>query len=415
MSESGGVGVAKWLFLNLTAFACFVCIFSTYKLYALVITFLLSSVLVFYSTSYFVQMTLSRAPNQHETASCDTLTLQRQLALFLFRNEFVYRLIRATLVRKRTLAEHILVDSLWTQAAAVETRVEPTRVVVVAADEAVDQLQDETRTFLNGFSTRYLESWYVPYVSDNRQFLAGVQQELALIMSDVFARLGALDKLDLFARATRIVNEHVSAAESNRRRRLHPALEHMPHSQIGHLTRLAKSLLRSSAAGLQLQHVPIREHILSQIIGKMCLMSLVDLLATPGFVYYAICMLISREKTNRRWLEWQQLQQQQQQQQQQVPPTAATIRVETVSNVGGAESINTTQEAATATTTTTSRQEQQEEEEEDEAEEEAERLLSGPPSLVIFNLRIGRTETSYEPKTAKEFTLYTIEVACLLA
>ena len=98
-----------------------------------------------------------------------------------------------------------------------------------------------------------------------------------------------------------------------------------------------------------------------------------------------------------------------------MPPTAATIRVETVSNVGGAESINTTQEAATATTTTTSRQEQQEEEEEDEAEEEAERLLSGPPSLVIFNLRIGRTETSYEPKTAKEFTLYTIEVACLLA
>ena len=163
-------------------------------------------------------------------------------------------------------------------------------------------IKNELSIFIKTFSKIFIQSWYLPHISDNQEFISESEKQLEVICYDLFKRVSQINKLTFFKYFAHIADKNfinfternLSSAEIDVTM-LHSALQNLPKSEIDHIKRYVELVLSKSApASLHINELFIQEFFM-QIIGKNCFKKLIDLISQPNFIYYAIILLCDQK------------------------------------------------------------------------------------------------------------------------
>ena len=163
-------------------------------------------------------------------------------------------------------------------------------------------IKNEIEKFIKKFSKTFIQAWYVPYISDNEEFIIESQNQLEIILFDLFKRFSRVNKLSFFRYFACIFDESfINFTECNLTsanidvNMLHPALHSLPKSEIDHIKYYVQMVLGKSAPqSLHINEFFIEE-IFVQIIGKNCFQRLIDIISQPNFLYYSIVLLCNKK------------------------------------------------------------------------------------------------------------------------
>ena len=384
---------------------------NNYKFFSLLLTCVLIMLLTYYSINYLMYLSSLNAQNDvnNSTNNNDNqFKINKKIAKFLFRNEYVYKFVKLLFKRKFFKNE---LNVLLNNGNHKNTNLFVDDSSSSINDSNIDkidlenELKIKTDKFFKKFSINFLELWYLPYVSNDTEFLKDAQIQLNYLFNDIFMRLNNTNKLTLFSNFIYLFNENFINMAINHKinneklhlDQLHPALRNSPTSEIIYNKKIVQIILRKSAPNLHINH-PLIEELFMQIIGKNCIELLINLMTKPNFLYYAISLMISKKKTHEAF------------------NTSDTTEREVEEPKNDSKN-----DLMTSSNTLT---ESNENNEHDKIG--SDRVITSSPALSdhitaasnnyqntciqIYNLRIPFTETGHEVGSGKEYTIYNIEV-----
>lgn len=374
------------IFLDLVLFLVFVTFVNNYKLFFALITCILICYLTYILFNYIIKLS--------QITQTDSNDFQVKLSIFLFKNENIYKLIK-NLFKINTFKNFFQNFTSLPNAAQTKLNKQENQ----NKQEDMENLQNEISVFLKKLSTRFIEPWYYSYISTNDQFLTETNAQLKLIFNDLINRFLKINKLNFFSSFVLIFNKNFFNIAVNHNlykkeiqiENLHPAVRNGPSSEMAYIKKFVQIILRKSANNLHINQVFVEEFFV-QIIGKNCVESLVNLLTKPNFLYFAICLLLSKTKTREEFGE---------------------TKNEQNTDLSLLESID--EDELTIDDSMTSSQIDlialNEKESISMKNPLYEESYGQKNNVEIINIEIVNTEINYEPKSTKEFTIYKIQVS----
>ena len=271
------------LILDIFLFILFTFVISWFQYISLVLTGFLFLILTNLLIEHFISLINSK---RHDSP------IKSKVLNFLFRNENLYELMKKLSTFK--LSEQGLSES--------KKRLKPKEQVEKKREINMER---EVEHFLKSFSKAIIESWYIPHVSNHPEFPTEVQRQVKPLLIDILKRFNQMNKLNFFARFFYIINKNfINLTFTNTieipLEILHPALQNPPISEISYLKRFVKVVLKNSSTDASLSE-PFIQEMLTQLIGKNLFEKLVDLLSQPAFIYYAIALVLNKEKTKKKF------------------------------------------------------------------------------------------------------------------
>ncbi|CAF1003597.1 unnamed protein product [Brachionus calyciflorus] len=388
----------KFLYIFLIDIAIFLASFHSiinYKFFSILITSILTGYLTFLISCYFIQFLKSYDANSHEL----------DLYQFLFKNEQIYQII-AKSVKKiyiKQMKKDIEKDSC----------ILSTNQILGKLDFEINQrLMKGIEKFIISLSEYCIEPWYFSYISTNDNFKNEAKLHLESILKDLFNRLNQMNKMNVFSKIIFILNENFLNHALNYnlknqkiiKKLLHPAVRNLPESEINYIKKIVQIIIRKSSQNLEIKNEFFEEFFM-QIIGKNCLENLVNHLVKPQFLYYALCLLLDKEKTQQFIKEYKNFSEK--------DSTKPEKEVESNTNVScmnrllfcnvfiDSEDIQIDRLKKSTSQKSLSIKESP---------------INNPVNILtsryleIVNIEVIGSDTSKEPKTGKEFTLYIIQV-----
>ncbi len=287
--------IDSFLLVNLTW------IIQHYKLFFMLCSSCIVAVVIYRMFKYLIDLCSST-----ETDNADLF--QIKLKYFLFRNESFYKLIKNVLFNKNYLRKKFE-ESYFAQTA----RADSTSDIDSSSKYSKitkNLIKNELEIFFEKFSKNFIETWYLPYISRDEQFLNEVRFQLVLIINNIlstrFMKLRRIDFLSNFSHFLnrKFFNLYLNYVIKNQKSKsdlldlnlLHPAVRNCPQSEIAYQKRFVQIMLRKSGANLNINSLFVEEFFM-QIIGKNCAETIINLLSKPNFLYFTLAYLINKEKT----------------------------------------------------------------------------------------------------------------------
>jgi hypothetical protein len=389
-------------------------IVNNYKFFSLILTCTLITLLTYYSINYLIYLS-NLNQQQKDLNNNYQFKINKKLANFLFRNEYVYKFVKLLVKRKFFKSElNILLasDNNNSTDFLLDDSSSSINNSIIDTNQLENDLKNKTDKFFKKFSINFLELWYLPYVSNDSDFLKDAQMQLHCLFNDFFMRLNNTHKLTLFSNFIYLFNENfinmaINFKINNEKLpldQLHPALRNSPTSEIIYNKKIVQIILRKSAPNFNINH-PLIEELFMQIIGKNCIETLINLMTKPNFLYYAISLMISKRKTNEAFNNQiekhsqseKTIEEQQNDSLMNDSMTNSATHIDLAENENseqnkiGSDRIITSSPALSDHLTTVSNNQHQ-------------------TYLQIYNLIIPYTETGHEVGSGKEYTIYNIEV-----
>jgi len=296
--------IKKIILFDLFLFFIFITIVNSYKLFFLLLAFVLNTFLTYNLVKGFITLTfLCERSNLNESNDANE-DFKLKLFRIVFHNEYIYKLIKA--LSRRNFFKYQMSKIFSTS----------TNKKIKHKNHSVDcktsKLDMEVRFFIKKFSFKFIESWYKPLVSDNDQFLNEAQIQLEIIFLDIFRRVKNVDKLSFFANITNLFNNNflnVGLALSSGQikqiplENLHPAALNLS-SEVAYYKSVIQIILKKSSPNLKLNNFLIEE-LFYQIIGKNCLENMVKIVIRPKFIYFSMALLVDKQKTYEKFYSLQ--------------------------------------------------------------------------------------------------------------
>ena len=282
--------IKKILLCDTILFLILTVIVNSYKLFFLLLSFILTTFLTYLSVNYFIELCFL-SERSHFNESNANGDFKFKLFRLLFHNEHIYKLMRI-LLRKNFFNNQLQ--------KFISTSARQTNQKHFYSSNTSSKLDLEVRIFIKKFSHKFIESWYKSHVSDNDQFLSEAQIQLEIIFLDIFSRVKHVDRLKLFAKVTHLFSKNflniALALKSGQIKQiplenLHPAARNAASSEITYYKRIIQIILRKSSPNLNLNN-PLIEELFLQIIGRNCLENLVAILIRPKFIYFSMALIV---------------------------------------------------------------------------------------------------------------------------
>lgn len=167
---------------NIVLFLIGINLIPEWRLFFLIATGYLFSVLTSWCIDYFINLSIAISRQQEDhTADRDR---QRSIAKFLFRNETFYKIFKhlnSKSIRKEI--QKILTLSSHEYDASKEVRLRSTTEQSTNSELNEVNIAVEINAFTKKLSTNFIENWYLTSVSANEQFPKESQLELEYLLN----------------------------------------------------------------------------------------------------------------------------------------------------------------------------------------------------------------------------------------
>lgn len=261
---------------------------SSYKIFSILITATLLCYLSFNFFNSFVYLINLNDSNNLPRAK----KFQFNIYNFLFKNEQVYQLIKKIFNFKFNSLENLEIF-------------EPSHNYSTDSPTNIDQnLIKQIDSFVEKISKNFIETWYFANISTDSQFVTESKIQLEHILKDLIDRFVKTNKIDLFSKLMLILNKNFINFPINCKlsmtdvpfQMLHPAVRNSTESEKIFIKKLVLIVLRKSGNILD-KNNQFLEELFMQLIGKNCIQNIVNLVAQPNFVLFALCCALNKEKT----------------------------------------------------------------------------------------------------------------------